>query len=385
MRINILDLKPKHPLLPVPADWYPIYINKRLFYDKNVKFHFYSSLDPSITDCDCLFLSSRYFSLQTKSPDNLQKALKQISWFRSKTKIIWFDFRDSTGNTQFEVLPYVHLYLKKQLLRDLKLYQQPLYGNRVYTDHIHKKFGVTDSYEEPCTTLNPEYENKLGISWNPGLLDFRGGVNSVLAFHLITDRLESFSKNKHLIEWKNPISDRPHNMLALFSTNYKRDTVAWQRRNIVNELRKIDDGKIIFDKKVPLAEEISIRRQSKTILSLFGWGEICSRDFQAFIAGSCLIAADTTHLKTWPITHIPHITYYPIEWDLSDINKAYETLISNNNLRLSLAMTGQQKYKEVWSLEGRHKFCNRLIKQIERLNEVKINPNTKHNIHINKT
>ena len=374
MIINILDLKPQHAILRVPSDWYPLYINKRLFLDKNIKFRFFSSLNPSLTDCDCLFLSSRFFSLHTKSPNALSVALKQISALASQTKTIWFDFRDSTGNTQFEVLPYIDLYLKKQLLKDTSLYQQSFYGNRVYTDYIHSKFGINDSYNDSCRPLQSQYKHKLGISWSPGLLDFRGGVNSVLAFHLLTDKLESFSKLNHSIKWQNTASDKPYNMLALFNTNYKRDTVAWQRRNIINELRKINDSKIIFDKKIPLAEEISIRRQSKIILSLFGWGEICSRDFQTFIAGSCLIAPDTSHLKTWPTTHIPYKTYYPIKWDLSDVNKAYETVISDNNLRLSLAATGQQKYKEVWSLDYRHKFCNRLIKQINSMRQSKPTP-----------
>jgi hypothetical protein len=198
------------------------------------------------------------------------------------------------------------------------------------------------------------------------LLDFRGGVNSTLLFHLLTDKLESNSKNNHLINWRNPLADRAYNMLALFNTNYKRNTVAWQRKNVIHQLRKINDHQIVFDKKVPLAEEISIRRHSKIILSLFGWGEICSRDFQAFIAGAALIAPDTSHLVTWPVTHIPRQTYWPIKWDLSDLDKAYSTLINNNALRLSIAMTAQQKYKGVWSINGRQRFCLRLLRQITR-------------------
>jgi hypothetical protein len=353
--------------MPVPADWYPVYINKRLWRDLDVQFNFYSTLDESITDCDCLFISSRFFTLHTKDDGDLSRTLEQIASYREKTKVIWFDFRDSTGNTQFEVLPHVDLYLKKQLLKDLTLYQKPLYGNRVYTNYIHEKFSISDSYDESCLPLQPEYEKKLGISWNPGLLDFRGGINPVMVRNLLTDKYESVSKIRHQIDWQNPLSERSHNMLALFSTNYKRETVAWQRKNIVHELRKINDNKIVFDKKVPLAEEISIRKQSKIILSLFGWGEICSRDFQAFIAGSCLVAADTTHLRTWPTTHIPHKTYWPIKWDLSDIGEVYETLIGDNKLRFSLAMAGQQRYKQAWSLEGRKMFCDRLVKKIRTL------------------
>ena len=60
-------------------------------------------------------------------------------------KIVWLDDSDSTGITHFELLPLVDLYLKKQLLKDKKLYSQnQFYGDRIYTDYYHRTVGVED-------------------------------------------------------------------------------------------------------------------------------------------------------------------------------------------------------------------------------------------------
>lgn len=359
IRIHILDLPPARRFIPVPADWYPLFINRRNFHDLGITWQFFSAPDPRLNDCDFVFLSSRYFELQTKNADDHSRHLAYIASLKTSTaKIFWFDFRDSTGNTQFEVLPYVDVYLKKQLLRDLSLYSSTYYGNRIYTDFIHRVRGVTDDYTESCLPLLPQFHSKLKISWNPGLLDFRGGLPQQLVLHQFTDRWEAKFPSHHLINWQNPRSRRPFNMLARFNTRYQRRTISWQRRHAQTLLGVLNDPLIISRPDLTLSEELTYRRQVKIVLSLFGWGEICSRDFQAWIAGAALIAPDTSHLVTYPATHLPGQTYLPIKWDLSDLTIAYHQLLEDPSLRLNLAETGQTTYRQVWSEQGRQSFVN---------------------------
>ena len=61
--------------------------------------------------------------------------------------LIWFDTSASTGTTSFQVLPYVDLYAKNQLLRDRSLYMRTWYDNRIFSDYIYRMFDVTE--EEP--------------------------------------------------------------------------------------------------------------------------------------------------------------------------------------------------------------------------------------------
>ena len=58
--------------------------------------------------------------------------------------LIYFDTTDSSGSLQTEILNYVDIYCKGQLLKNRKSYLKSFYGDRLYTDYVHKKFGIND-------------------------------------------------------------------------------------------------------------------------------------------------------------------------------------------------------------------------------------------------
>ncbi len=153
-------------------------------------------------------------------------ALATIASLRQNNKLVWFDFRDSSGSTQFEVLPFCDLYLKKQLLKDYSQYRQKLYGNHLFTDYIHRQYNISDDYEEKYFPLPPSFDHKLSLSRSPSLLNFRGGTNLSLTSHLLTDKLEKFIPIPHRAAWRSPLTARPIDMLATFNTNYGRRTIA---------------------------------------------------------------------------------------------------------------------------------------------------------------
>ena len=116
--VNVLNNRRKSYLNKVPPYWYPVYLNTRYLRDIGIKLRFFDDIREEIHDCDVLFLSSRYFHLEGKDPEGKQSVLEILSSFKDRLgKTVWFDMRDSTGNTQFEVLPYVNRYLKKQIGR----------------------------------------------------------------------------------------------------------------------------------------------------------------------------------------------------------------------------------------------------------------------------
>ena len=81
-------------------------------------------------------------NINTKNNNALLEYLSEI---RSKVKkIIWFDNSDSSSVTNFEVMPYVDIYLKKQILINKSLYNSNFYGGRIFTDFYHKKFKIID-------------------------------------------------------------------------------------------------------------------------------------------------------------------------------------------------------------------------------------------------
>jgi len=360
--VNVLDNHRKGYLNKVPPYWYPVYLNARYLRDIGIKLRFFEDIREEIHDCDVLFLSSRYFHLEGKGANGKERLLKRIASLNDRIgKTVWFDMRDSTGNTQFEVLPYVTSYLKKQLLKEKRLYRNSFYGNRIYTDFFHQQFGIEDVYEEKNVPLFDEDEEKIGLSWNPGLLDYRGGGRLRKVFYLLGDRFEAKYGVGHRLPFRRYSEIHDVNLMALFSTNYARETVKFQRKKAIEILDQLNDKSgIIYKEKLPLQKYIEMASRARIVLSLFGWGELSSRDYQCFIAGSALIMPDVSHLETWPDLYIPRETYWPVEWDLANLEESYRYLLNNEAVRQHIARTGQGKYLKQWSREGRRNFCERL-------------------------
>jgi len=360
--VNVLDNRRKSYLNKAPPYWYPVYLNTRYLRDIGVKLRFFEDIREEIYDCDVLFLSSRYFHLEGHDSEGKQRLLEIIAGFNERIKkTVWFDMRDSTGNTQFEVLPYVTRYLKKQLLKDRGLYRNTFYGNRIYTHFFHQEFGIKDSYEEENVYLPENQEKKIGLSWNPGLLDYRSGGRLEKVLYLLGDRMEANYGVGHWLPFRLYSDIHDVNLMALFNVNYARKTVAFQRERAIHILDQLGDKSgIIYKEKLPLKRYLEMVSRAKIVLSLFGWGELSSRDYQCFIAGSALMMPDVSHLETWPDLYIPKETYWPVEWDLANLEESYRYLLNNETVRRHVGRAGQEKYLKQWSREGRRAFCQRL-------------------------
>jgi hypothetical protein len=81
------------------------------------------------------------------------------------------------------------------------------------------------------------------------------------------------------------------------------------------------------------------------VLSPFGWGEVCFRDFEAIISGSLLLKPDMSHLKTWPDVYIPYETYVPLDWDGNDIKEKAETYLADGKERARIARNAWEQYQ----------------------------------------
>lgn len=70
-----------------------------------------------------------------------------------------------------------------------------------------------------------------------------------------------------------------------------------------------------------------------TVISPWGWGEYCIRDFEALVAGCVLIKPDSSFSQTWPEL-IPDVHYIPVKPDFSNLDECIEKSFSPewNNL-----------------------------------------------------
>jgi hypothetical protein len=51
---------------------------------------------------------------------------------KNGNRVIWLDTSDSGGLCQFQYMPFVDRYLKKQVYKDLSIYQREVWGGRLF-------------------------------------------------------------------------------------------------------------------------------------------------------------------------------------------------------------------------------------------------------------
>ena len=286
---------------------YPLILNKRKLLDLGYKITFFFKLSKKLLDCDILIFISKPTqkiiddtNINTKNNNALLEYLSEI---RSEVKkIIWFDNSDSSSVTNFEVMPYVDIYLKKQILINKSLYNSNFYGGRIFTDFYHKKFKIVD--KEPFQNnfpLKKKYEHKLRLSWNIGLGNIHNSFNSFYRFLRYFFPFLIFKKFND--KFTHPEKVREIDFFFRGSIKYNRDTIKFHREKLLNDLKtKLCKKKFVsvigsnvfykneissFIKKaqgkLSNSEYLKIQNNSKISFSPFGWGELGARDYEIIL------------------------------------------------------------------------------------------------------
>jgi hypothetical protein len=265
--------------------------------------------------------------------------------------ILWFDNRDSAGNTQFEVLPFVDRYCKKQLFRDRRLYRRHLYQNRAFTDYIHREYGLTDALAEtPDVPLQDAFAAKLTVSWNLAYADYRSLSRAGRLINIVRASFDpEFCANER----------RPIDVHARFRTSFSHDTIAFPRTYLMTAVRRLHDVESRTGYTSRAAYRAELRRAG-AVLSPFGWGEICLRDFEAMVYGCALVKPSLDHIETWPDVFDENSTYIALPWNLEEAIARLDAVIRDKRLIGSVARAGQAAYRTLWGDGGRQSFVDRL-------------------------
>ncbi len=285
------------------------------------------------------------------------KILKKIK--EKCNMLVWLDTADSTGTCMFDVMPYVDLYFKKQLLKNTKDYCRDIYGTRTFCEYYHKMLYVEDETitERYYPHTEEKWLTKLRVAWNVGIGDLFA-INPVqLIFHpysITKPKFISPNKTRELdVQYRgsgySPIAGYPRS----------------RSKELMIEMMKESDIQISnITKRIPKTEFIKESQNSKSILSPFGWGEICGRDFEAIVYGGCMIKQSMDHCITYPNAYQPMQTYVPLKWDFSDFKEKLSlTAIQEYK---EIAINAQNFYKFFFTKAGRIDFAKHIINELER-------------------
>lgn len=259
-------------------------------------------------------------------------------------KVVLYDAGDSTGSSLFWITPYVDVHLKKQLLKDINAYAVNGGDQRIRC-WIPADLALNDIHYEACGKENLQ---KLKLGWNLALADYR---QFPLGRYYPIDKsilLNSIYKQPRFFP---PCLHRK--LVTSFRGTVGQDMrYSFQRKILVDTLDQYSDAEVrkggFLCKKKYYAEMID----SKALVSPFGWGELCYRDFEAFICGAVLIKPSLNHLRTFPDLFIEKKTYLPVKWNMSDLSETLEVVIQNYEQYIQIAISAQNLFRCVLSDAG---------------------------------
>ena len=287
---------------------------------------------------------------------------KQSLKFKKKNpNIVWLDLTDSSGTTQFEVLPYVKKYVKKQFYKDKSLYKKNFFRGRYYADFYQKKFSLEKNINSETHLLTDKYLSKLVLGWNIGVGNYFDILNRS-KYEKYLCILKSLKSNnlKGLYEYCLGFN-KPQKKLndVYYNFNLRNDdekkSIHFQRNKvteIMNDHFKLENYRL--DHK----EYLKRLQESKISIGAFGWGEVCYREFEAIKMGAAIIFPCMDYIETWPNIYRDNHSYVSYKLDFSNLIDKINLVSNDKNFRESLVENSQRICKNVYSNEGLEYLIN---------------------------
>jgi len=272
---------------------------------------------------DVMFLCPKW-NVGCEETKHLIDALRATG---SVKKMIFIDAYDATCTPYLPLLADVDLYIKHHLLRDTRWYLRDYVGGYVFTDFLVERLGwdINDWYQGSST--QEQYLAKLRVGWSYGV------SRMIRKLANISSRLPM------------PWAFRSTDVNRRFSP-IERPTPDWYEQHRNMALKSVE--RLGAEVEISGYERISRKRYllefmtSKIVLSPFGWGEVCIRDYEAVACGAMLIKPDMSHVSTKPDIFRANETYVPIKWDFSDFAEKVDYYLSHPNEAKRIALAGRQ-------------------------------------------
>ena len=386
MKVTVVEqgFRKRHPYRAVRdvlfrPYWFPVENAARELRDLGIRVAFESALSDRALNSDVVILSSRTVDAMVAAGASGGRGEVCERAGSRGARVVWFDSRDSTGNCQFDVMPHVEIYLKRQLLRDRSLYARRTYYGRVFSDYYHRSFGVSDgevaelegsvltsggqthACRDDEVMSDPTWATKMRAAWGCGA-EFHwpqlsgGDMPSYLGRRAVEAGLGIGGVRPATRPTE---SARDLDVASLFDeTRYGLASVGYQRKLALEHTRTLK-GRAVAAGRVGRRDFYRTLAASKITVSTFGWGEVCFREYEATYCGSAILMADMSHVETYPDFYRPGETYVPFRWDFSDFEAKIDEMMADPQARVARAEAAQALLIEQWTERGRQAFARR--------------------------
>lgn len=392
MLVHIFDLgqAKRHPVKRIKERlfrtfWFPVDNAWRELRALGVSVRHVNQLDRKALECDVLIVNGRSVRFLVRNgvfPNSVACCVHARS---QGARLVWFDSRDSAGNCQFDIVDAVDVYLKRQVYRDRSRYLNELYFGRLYSDYYHRHFGVEDPKSidtgdshlpfsagvindiEP-TEVAPTLAaaNKVRSAWTCGMEFhwpcFKG--TDLVQYEMRRALSVADPRIAMRPEIRSPHLGRNFDLSALFDEKrYSVRSVGYQRKIGLAAAKALRDVNAVCG-RVAKHRFYNTLASSKICLSVFGWGEVCYREYEATYCGATILMPDMSDLDVYPDFYRDGEHYIACRWDFADFEEKVHLLLQNNSLRVELAERAQRFLLDQWSAEGRARFAKRFVELI---------------------
>ena len=379
MKVNILT---NGFLSPTSRGWlHPIVKNKSRLFEMGIDLSFHFKNTEEIKFCDVVIVESKFiFNNWNLGSGNHTEDL----WLKNRTKIheflinlktennkvFYYELGDSTYSWGLDVLPHVDKLLKPFIFKDKSNYCVPLDECNLYTDYYSKKGIIkANNFTSPkyLTKKNNNLLDKIQVGFNSAFADhglesnlwkYDYGNRFARRFFKIYSKMLNSTKG---FEYINPESSRIKDLSCrILSKGYRANGISFHRNETARILNKY-----ISTNKLNRKEYFFEMRNSKVVVSPFGWGEInVPRDYEVALTGAILVKPDISHIDTWPnIFNKDTVVQY--KWDLSNLLESIDKILDNYDDYIEFAIRLQDQYKKYSFGElGKEKFCEYFINMI---------------------
>lgn len=282
---------------------------------------------------DALFLATHWKT----DPERVVELTQRLR--PSVQRFAYLDTFDPTSSPVFGVLPFVDLYLKKQLLKDREAYANPVRGGYVFADWCAES-GLDLAEWHFGSLADPAHLEKLELSWNLGT-----------APHL--RRRWQLSNLWPRRSWRRRGVD-VHYRVSLGDAS-AGDWYTWHRQAMHEAALGLEGLKVVAEagtgKRITAAEFRRELGRSRIVLSPMGYGEVTDRDYEVVLQGAVLFKPDVSHLETFPDIYRKEETYVPLRWDLSDTAERCYQVLDDPERAQAMAAAARSIYSK-WFREG---------------------------------
>ena len=281
-----------------------------------------------------------------------------------------FDSTSLCGTYEvFEQSDAIYL-LKNQMLKNREDYKIPsAFGKWFFGDdsEFNKSYDIPkktwDRIKLSGQNLGHTYMTRHNI-WRMRGPGINGRGDTVFSHH--RDRFFGLRKN--------PTYDvsgiYQADIRKIYEYSFRNDLLYMKHRksawDILNKLNTNPYINVLASDKVPIEEYRHILTDSKVVLSPYGQGEICYRDFECIQFGTLMIKPDMSNINTCPNIYQDGDTYISCKYDWSDLQEKIEYVLSNyERLNKDMNFNIRKKFMEMYSSEYFSLYIYNLFRNLD--------------------